>query len=262
MEYAGNCGGGITIKSPVTLLETDFDYLYIASGPVGLESIYRQCREELKIPANKILRTWSDMMLTDPMIPELHYGHRVRFVEAFAVHVHQRCIEGNVAELGVYQGDLAKEINRVFPDRKLYLFDTFEGFDKRDYIEEREKNAYFNRDDGIFSIVKLDDTAVDIVAGKLPNPDQCFIKKGYFPDTFDIENEMFCFVNIDTDLYAPTKAGLERFYPRMSRGGAILIHDYQGSLNGVTMAVDEFIRENRLVAMPIGDYLSVAVIKN
>ena len=32
-------------------------------------------------------------------------------------------VSGQCAELGVYQGDFAKEINRIFFDRRLYLFD-------------------------------------------------------------------------------------------------------------------------------------------
>src|SRR6188508_837716 len=35
-------------------------------------------------------------------------------------------VKGNVAELGVYKGEFAKRINQLFPDKKLYLFDTFE----------------------------------------------------------------------------------------------------------------------------------------
>ena len=44
---------------------------------------------------------------------------------------------------------------------------------------------------------------------------------------------------MDVDLYESTKAGLEFFYPRMSRGGIIMSHDYP-SLNGVLKAVTEF----------------------
>ena len=34
-------------------------------------------------------------------------------------------IKGECAELGVYKGEFAKKINKVFPEKKLYLFDTF-----------------------------------------------------------------------------------------------------------------------------------------
>jgi O-methyltransferase len=44
--------------------------------------------------------------------------------------------EGCVAELGVYRGDFAQYINTLFPNRKFYLFDTFEGFDKKNFDKE------------------------------------------------------------------------------------------------------------------------------
>ena len=45
--------------------------------------------------------------------------------------------KGECAEAGVFEGDFAKWINQYFPDRKLYLFDTFEGFDMRDIEKEK-----------------------------------------------------------------------------------------------------------------------------
>ena len=37
-------------------------------------------------------------------------------------------------------GRFGRNINKVFPDRKLYLFDTFDGFDKRDVKTEVNEN--------------------------------------------------------------------------------------------------------------------------
>src|SRR3954469_19259810 len=48
-------------------------------------------------------------------------------------------VAGNVAELGVYKGDFSKRLNQLFPDKKLYLFDTFSGFDERDISIEHNK---------------------------------------------------------------------------------------------------------------------------
>lgn len=41
-----------------------------------------------------------------------------------------------MAEAGVFRGEFANEINRYFPDRECYLFDTFDGFDTRDFKYE------------------------------------------------------------------------------------------------------------------------------
>ena len=48
----------------------------------------------------------------------------------------QMGVAGDMAELGVYRGDMAWQLNVLFPERTLHLFDTFEGFDLRDIKEE------------------------------------------------------------------------------------------------------------------------------
>jgi hypothetical protein len=88
------------------------------------------------------------------------------------------------------------------------------------------------------------------------------VKQGNFPATFDIGKERFGFVSLDVDLYAPTKSGLEIFFPLMIDRGVLLVHDYYNDqLPGVKQAVDEFIAYNSAGLFPIGDAMSVAVIK-
>ena len=159
------------------------------------------------------------------------------------------------AELGVYRGDFAKIINETFPDRKLFLFDTFEGFPEQDMNYEVENKLVLDK------VGKLSNTSVDYVLGKMPHPEMCIVKKGYFPDTAaGMENEKFAFVNIDVDLYKPIKSGLEFFYPRMIKGGYIFVHDYFSlSYGGSKKAVDEFATEHNVSFTPIGDTLSVAI---
>lgn len=48
----------------------------------------------------------------------------------------KRKIKGNVAEAGVFRGEFAQYINDAFPDKKLYLFDTFDGFDANEILNE------------------------------------------------------------------------------------------------------------------------------
>lgn len=106
------------------------------------------------------------------------------------------------------------------------------------------------------------DTSVETVMKRLPFPENVTIKKGFFPETFELFNkETYIFVNLDTDLYQPIKDGLELFYPRMVSGGVILVHDYYSMLFGVTNAVDEFVKEYHVRALPIGDGKSIAIIK-
>src|SRR4029079_18426640 len=56
---------------------------------------------------------------------------RLSTLELVAYEIDRNNILGSVAELGVYKGKFARYINQLFPNRKLYLFDTFMGFDEK-----------------------------------------------------------------------------------------------------------------------------------
>jgi len=257
-NYKNATGLPVNVLPPSALLEHDFDLVHIASA-AGLESIYSQLLD-MGIPKHKISRMWGESIKHGS---DICLDQRVRFLEHYAEYAYYHGISGNVAECGVYKGNFAKEINRLFPDRTLYLFDTFQGFDSRDLEIEGKTNPNFsNLRDWIDNVRDFTDTNVEFVVSQLPYPDKCIIKKGFFPETFDVGDENFVFVNLDTDLYAPIKAGLNLFYPRMSRGGVILVHDYYSPTGGVRPAVNEFLQENGLVAIPAGDYKSVAIVKN
>lgn len=162
---------------------------------------------------------------------------------------------GSVAEVGVFRGDFARCINAAFPDDSLYLFDTFEGFPKHDVEKELDRSAA--------EAHKYDATSVEYVLSRLPHPEKAIIRKGYFPDTAADIRDKFKFVNLDLDLYAPTLAGLRLFYPNMTAGGVILIHDYfPDTYPGIKRAVMEFEQESgMLIKVPIGDKISIAILK-
>lgn len=145
---------------------------------------------------------------------DLPFRARQNCLEKIEVIYQEKKIEGSVAELGVYRGDFARVINGIFSDRKLYLFDTFEGFSDEDLNFEIEHDLLTNE------IGKFSNTSVDYVLNKMPYRQNCIIRKGYFPETaIGLEEECFAFVNIDVDLYKPIIAGLEWFWPRLVSGG-------------------------------------------
>ncbi|MES2690013.1 MAG: TylF/MycF/NovP-related O-methyltransferase [Bacteroidota bacterium] len=182
---------------------------------------------------------------------------RTSTLELFAREANTRNIHGSVAELGVYQGSFASAINQVFPDRKLYLFDTFEGFDKRDIQTEIANN--FSEGNQDFSA-----TSVESVLGRMKYPQNCVVKKGYFPESArGMDNEEFVFVSIDTDLYEPILKGLEFFYPKLVKGGCIFIHDFNNhEYTGARKAVYDYCTNNRVSYLPLADIGgSVVIIK-
>ena len=172
------------------------------------------------------------------------YDARAASVRRLAKRIKERGIKGDIAELGVYKGDFAAELNALFPDRTLWLFDTFEGFDKRDAALDFER-GYSRAAAGDFA-----DTSAEAVLARLPNPERAIIRKGFFPDTAEGVEAGFAFVSLDADLYAPTLAGLRFFWPRLERGGALLLHDWGGGrFSGVREALARF--ESESGALPL-----------
>lgn len=180
---------------------------------------------------------------------------RIATLELFAEEIRRRSLPGSVAEVGVFQGDFAKYINRLFPERNLYLFDTFEGFDAGQIKDELKRGEAKTGDD-------FSKTSVETVLAKMAHPDKVVVRKGLFPQTAEgLESELFCLVSLDCDLHDPLRAGLDFFYPRMVPGGAIFVHDFNNHLyEGARRAVEEFGAENALAIVPIPDSAGTVVI--
>lgn len=173
-------------------------------------------------------------------------------------HINKDKVKGDFAELGVYKGDSARLLHTMAPERIFHLFDTFEGFNGKDLKPETGEAA-------TYSIKSFADTSLEKVLKNIGgNTDNLKIHAGYFPQsTAGLEETSYAFVNLDADLYNPTKAGLEYFYPRLSPGGVIFVHDYNDKWEGLVNAVDEFASTipEKLILVPDLDS-TVMLVKN
>jgi O-methyltransferase len=174
---------------------------------------------------------------------EKSYPDKVRFFNWWfqVERLKKDGVPGDFAELGVYKGESAKIIHLVDPSRTFHLYDTFEGFKEEDLSGETgEAATYTTRNFADTSVEKVkrylgeSGTFVFHVGRFVPHPKP-------FPSRGGEGGEVFALVNIDVDLYTPTRAGLEYFYPRLSKGGIIFNHDYNYKWPGIIRAVDEFV---------------------
>jgi hypothetical protein len=234
----------IPILSPDKLKDIEFDFLHYGTQ-MGVNEIGSQI-SNLNVPYYKIKREYIDTIC----------NARKLFVKRFSEELQKQKASGSVAEAGVYRGEFASYLNSVFSTKKLYLFDTFSGFDAKDFP--------FEQDESLLQAEHFKSTSVDLVINQMTFPEKCVILKGYFPETTKGIDDVFCFVSLDMDLYKPTLEGLEYFYPRMVDGGCILIHDYfTPSYPNVRKAIDDFEQKHgiKLCRTPIGDDVSIAIIK-
>lgn len=189
---------------------------------------------------------------------------RSRCIRHLMERIQEKEIPGAVAELGVYRGDTAWQLNLLAPERILYLFDTFAGFDERDFPDHDKSGTAADVKSGTKGrVMDFKDTSVDLVLKRMPFPENVVVREGYFPATTEgMEEIKYAFVSLDPDLYAPVLAGIEYFYPRLSDGGVIVVHDYDNrQFEGVRKAVDDYEKKNcTLKIVPLGDIHGSCVI--
>jgi O-methyltransferase len=170
----------------------------------------------------------------------------------------EKKVEGDIAELGVYKGRTAKLIHYYMPERKLHLFDTFEGFTARSVIAEKINTEY------IISESHFSDTSLERVKAYISQKNSnVTYYKGFFPDSIpeNLYQTVYAFVHLDADLYEPTIEGLKFFYPRTSSKGLIVIHDYNAWI-GARKAVDDFFLDKNEIPIPLPDKSgSVLIVK-
>lgn len=182
---------------------------------------------------------------------------RIKSFELAVKEIRKRKIEGAVAEVGVFRGEFAQYINQAFPDSTCYLFDTFEGFNANEALDELKSG---NCTDAFVEAYKQ--TNIGTVLGRMTHLDKIVIKQGFFPESLEGLEDNFIFVSIDVDFENSIYESLKYFYPRLRGGGLIFVHDYNSSLSGVEKAVDRYESELqfRLYKMPLCDANGTLVI--
>ena len=152
-------------------------------------------------------------------------------------------VPGAAAELGVYRGFFARCINQLMPDRRLYLFDSFDGFSDDACPTRAFQAAHKN-------------TAVEKVLAIMPHPEAVTVKAGFFPGSLEGLEERFCLVSLDVDFYQTTLDGLRYFWPRLEQGGYLMLHDWGSpKLPGVVKALADYEAEigRKIPAVPLCD---------
>ena len=160
-------------------------------------------------------------------------------------HVFKREIPGHFAECGCFRGHSSYVIASLLKQQDFrdtyWIFDSFEGISDKSEIDNEGEGARVPQDylkatmENLQSVLK----PFSFVS----------IHKGWIPDVFDtapVASEKFAFLHIDVDLYEPTRACLEFFFPRLSPGGVVFVSNYGVShWPGSIQAVDEFVAENQ-----------------
>lgn len=156
-------------------------------------------------------------------------------------------LPGDIIELGVFKGNSLiqfasfRELFENEKSRKLVGFDTFGTFPEANMIQSDKKfvddwnetfqDEFISKEDIAQSLNAKGIANFELIQGDILQTIDDYIK--------DNPHLRIALLHIDTDVYEPAKAGLEKLFDRVVRGGVIIFDDY-GTVEGETLAIEEF----------------------
>ena len=148
-------------------------------------------------------------------------------------------VEGDLVELGCYKGDTSLVLADIIKDsdKKLWIYDSFEGLPEKSAADESEIGKNFQK--GELTVSKRE-VKERFLRAELKVP---VIKKAWFKDlTKEDLPEKIALAFLDGDFYESVKDSLKLVELKMVDGGVIVIHDYNNpALPGVSQAIDEWL---------------------
>lgn len=160
---------------------------------------------------------------------------------------------GAIIECGVFKGVSLvrfcafRELFENTWSRKIVGFDTFGQFPDAGFEGDKKVRKAFISDAGDQSISK--EQLEQVLKNKDLNKNIELIE-GDIRETVpkyveDNPQLKISLLNLDTDIYEPAVTILEQFYPRIVKGGILILDDY-GTFPGETKAVDDYFEDKNV----------------
>jgi O-methyltransferase len=151
-------------------------------------------------------------------------------------------VPGDVVEFGCYIGTTSLFIRRLLDERgesgkrAFHVYDSFEGLPEKGKQDESPAGADFRA--GQLSVSKKNFLR-EFHAANLQPP---IVHKGWFKDLADKDVPgHIAFAFLDGDFYDSIMDSLKLVWPRLAKGGVVLIDDYgREALPGAQRAVQDF----------------------
>lgn len=184
-------------------------------------------------------------------------GYWTGHVQLWAVSYAKK-LKGDFVECGVYRGGGAittmTYINfKSLKNRKYYLFDTFNGLDKRFSTKEEYltyKGVYPDSYEEVKNLFK-DYSNVVIVKGPVPTT------------LSEVDIQKVAYLHIDMNSALPEMMAIKYFWPKLESGGIILFDDYgrPGHENQKKVADDFALSVNaKILSLPTGQGLMIKLL--
>lgn len=144
---------------------------------------------------------------------------------------------GGVAEIGTYRGGGALLLSQAAPDRRLFVCDTFAGFDGQQLDSGLDR---------LFMRGQFRDGSAAQVRELLTRHGADFhLIEGIFPQS-DTQGAVagLSFVHVDVDIHDATLASLRHVAGRCLDRALVVVDDYRRGADGCDRAVASFVRDH------------------
>ena len=184
---------------------------------------------------------------------------RIRALCSAVRYIEQAGIEGAVVECGVWRGGSMMAVARTLTHlgshhRDLYLFDTFEGMTEpgphdialtgetaKCLLEQSDRTE----DDMVWCYAPIERVAKALRLTGYPNG-LLHLVPGRVEETLTTAApERIALLRLDTDWYESTRQEMNVLFPRLGRGGVLIVDDY-GHWQGARRAIDEYVKAHQL----------------
>jgi O-methyltransferase len=189
-------------------------------------------------------------------------------------HIVRSGIPGCFVECGVWRGGSAMAVAMTLAQegdttRDLFLFDTFEGMSPPtaedqtlDGVRASSLLAHAEKNSGVWCYADLNDVRANMASMDYP-PGKIHYVKGAVEVTLpgNGPNVPIALLRLDTDWYESTRHEMVHLFPRLHKGGVLIVDDY-GHWQGARKAVDEYLaRQERRYFLHRIDYTGRLLIK-
>ncbi len=167
-------------------------------------------------------------------------------------------LPGAIVECGVFKGVSFvrfggfRSLFEIPQSRKLIGFDTFGKFPQTKYKDDKKYRArlikpsgggeYSISEEQLLEVLKKKglDKNTELVKGDVVKTVPKYLKEN--------PHLKISLLNLDTDIYEPAVTILKYFWPRIVKGGVLILDDY-GVFPGETKAVDEYFKGKNIKIM-------------
>jgi len=149
---------------------------------------------------------------------------------------------------------VARTLMRIGAQRDLYLFDTFEGMSEpgpQDIAMTGESAktllglAPRTEDDAMWCYAPFERVLHAMSLTGYP-AGRIHLVRGKVEDTLQTSApSSIALLRLDTDWYESTRHEMEQLFPRLSKGGVLILDDY-GHWQGAKRAVDEYLEQHQI----------------